>query len=369
MAFTTPSLLDIWTRTRNAMRAYLPGTDAWIEPNNLSVVGRAFSLIIESVYERVNYLYRQLFASSADGYHLEYRHAFELGLARKPSAPAIGYVSFQQTAPFATIPAGYNFTAPNGVIYAFLATAVPDGNGNCTVQAQATTNGAITNQLPNTPVVFAANSLYPSMPGAGTVGPQGMGGGADVETDDELRARVLLRKQAPPHGGSASDYEQWALEVPGVTRCFVSPFLVTEPTQAAVPLTIYPLFDDTRVNGVPTAFDLLAVAQYIDPLRPVTSRVYLAAARPTPVNVQISNLQNDSPTLRASITKNLTAMIFERCPVVTASNAFTLPTQWIGEAIARSTGYVRSDLVQPQGTEVAFTPGQLPILGNIDFGS
>lgn len=369
MAFTTPSLLDVWTRLRNSMRAFLPGTDAWIEPNNLSIAGRSFTLVIGSVYERVLYLYRQLFASTADAFHLEFRHAFEYGLARKASAPAQGPISFTLSPPpFETIPAGYTVAGPDGTLFAFLSSAIPDVNGICTVTVRAAVSGAFTNTLPNTPMAFAADPLYPNLPGQALVGAQGLGGGADQESDDELRARVLLRKQFPPHGGAESDYLEWALAVPGVTRAYVSPFYATDPNQVASPLTLYPLFDATRANGIPTALDLLAVAQAIDPLRPVTARLYIVAAAPAAVNVEIAALKIDSTQLRASINANLAAMFFERVPVVTAENRFTLPIAWVDEAIARSDGYARHRLVQPPA-DVSFAAGQLPVLGQVVFSA
>lgn len=365
MAFQTPSLPDIWNGVKNAMRTYLPGTDAWVEPNNLSVVGRAFSLAVGSVYERINYLYRQLFASTADGFHLEYRHAFEYGISRKAAAPGQGFVSFTQTGTFATIPAGYTITAPNGVIYEFLTTAVPNANGVATVEVRATTTGVTTNQSPQTPMTVPANIAYPSLPSVAYVGVNGIGGGADIESDEDLRARVLFRKRNPPHSGSKSDYIAWALEVSGVTRAFVSPFK-TQDGQIASALTLYPLFDDSRPNGIPTAYDLLAVAQHIDPLRPVTARVYVVAPVPVIVNIQIAGLKNDTVYLREAIRSNLAAMFLDQVPVVTAENGFTLPNAWIDAAIARSDGYVRHTLMTP-AADLSFDAGTIPILGTVSF--
>lgn len=368
MAFSTPSLLDVWTRLRNSMRAFLPGTDAWIEPNNLSIAGRSFTLAIGSVYERVVYLYAQLYASTADGDHLEYRHAFEYGLTRKQPSAAQGIISFtQSSAPFVTIPANYKFTRGDGYVFASLAPAVPDGTGVCTVEVRAEATGAMTNTLPATPLAIAADVDYPTMPAQAIVGAQGLGGGADVEDDEDLRARVLQRKRNPAHGGAESDYERWALEVPGVTRVFVAPFKVTDANQVSTPLSIFPIFDDTRVNGVPTPADLLAVATHIDALRPVTARVYLVAATPVVVPIRIGGLKPDTSAMRAAIAANLAAMFAERVPVVTAENAFTLPVSWIDEAIARAEGYQRHRLVTP-ADDVSFLGGQLPILGAISYG-
>jgi uncharacterized phage protein gp47/JayE len=368
MAFKTPSIQDVWTRLRNAMRAYLPGTDAWIEPSNLSVVGRSFSLVLDEAYSRLLYLYRQLFASTADGFHLEFRHAFEYGVSRKAAAPAQGVVSFTQTGSPATIPAGWLATAPNGIVYTFLTTAVPGAGGVTTVEIRAATDGANTNQLPFTPLTLVQDAGYPSLPAECIVGAQGLGGGADVESDEDLRKRVLARKRQPPHGGSKSDYELWALEVPGVTRVFVSSFKATDPNQAHTPLTVYPMFDDTRSNGVPTAYDLSVVGQYIDQRRPVTARVYVAAPNPVPVSVRIADLRNDSAELRAAIISNLAAMFYERVPVVTGENNFTLPQAWLDEAISRCDGYVRHRIVAPED-DLSFMPGSLPILGDVSFGA
>jgi uncharacterized phage protein gp47/JayE len=368
MAFSTPSLADVWTRLRNSMRAFLPGTDAWIEPNNLSIAGRSFTLAIGSAYERILYLYAQLFASTADGDHLELRHAFEYGLTRKQPAAAQGFVSFTQTsAPFVTIPANYKFTRSDGYVFSTLAAAVPSGTGLCTVEVRGEATGAVTNTLPGVPLDIAPDADYPNLPTQAIVGAQGLGGGTDVERDEELRARVLQRKRNPAHGGAKSDYERWALEVPGVTRVFVSPFKVTDANQVSTPLSIFPLFDDTRVNGVPTAADLLAVATYIDVLRPVTARVYVVAAMPVAVPIRIGGLQPDTSALRAAIAANLAAMFAERMPVATAENGFTLPVAWIDEAIARAEGYQRHRLVSP-ADDVSFLGGQLPILGVISYG-
>ncbi|MET3292265.1 UNVERIFIED_CONTAM: putative phage protein gp47/JayE [Brevibacillus sp. OAP136] len=41
--------------------------------------------------------------------------------------------------------------------------------------------------------------------------------GMDLETDEDLRNRILYQKRNPEHGGTTSDYVRWALTVTGVT--------------------------------------------------------------------------------------------------------------------------------------------------------
>ena len=48
-------------------------------------------------------------------------------------------------------------------------------------------------------------------------------GAADIESTDALRTRMLYTYANPPAGGSASDYVEWALQVPGVTRAWCLP--------------------------------------------------------------------------------------------------------------------------------------------------
>jgi uncharacterized phage protein gp47/JayE len=360
------------------MRTFLPGTDAWIEPNNLSVAGRSFTLTIGSAYERVTYIYNQIFASTADEQHLRYRHAPEWDITPKDAAPAQGFISFTETAgPYVTLPAGYSVARPDGLRFVFLGDAVPDASGHCSVEIRATVNGASTNTLPGTPMTFAADPAYPNLPSQAIVGNGGLGAGADAEDKEALRARILFRKRNPPHGGAAPDYVQWATAVPGCTRAFVSAF---SPPSGA--LTLYPLFDTTRTNGIPTQADLTAVANALGPRvnivptggglpvltdpslegpKPVAARVYVVAANALAVPITISRLQNDSPQLRRSIFANLQALFDERVPVATIDNGFTLPVAWINEAIARADGYVRHTLIAPAG-DVNTGPGQLAVL-------
>ncbi|WP_410923633.1 baseplate J/gp47 family protein, partial [Pseudomonas sp. SIMBA_041] len=44
--------------------------------------------------------------------------------------------------------------------------------------------------------------------------------GADIETNDELRSRMLDAYQSTPQGGDEEDYVQWARAVAGVTRAW-----------------------------------------------------------------------------------------------------------------------------------------------------
>ena len=94
-------------------------------------------------------------------------------------------------------------------------------------------------------------------------------GGANAETDDQLRRRVLQRIRNPPMGGSAEDYVRWALACPGVDRAWA------EAEQGPGTITVRFLMDPEdpayeESKGWPTPEDIEVVKDYIDKMRPVT---------------------------------------------------------------------------------------------------
>src|SRR6478736_4591283 len=101
----------------------------------------------------------------------------------------------------------------------------------------------------------------PPLPGVVSATLHGdMTGGADTETDDQLRARVLFRIQQPPMGGDANDYVAWALAVPGVTRAWCSPLEMGMGT-----VTVRFMMDELRASngGFPLGEDIETVSDYL----------------------------------------------------------------------------------------------------------
>lgn len=82
-------------------------------------------------------------------------------------------------------------------------------------------------------------------------------------------------------GGTQADYEQWALEVPGVTRAFVT----QEMGRGTV--TVRFMMDGTYPDGVPKDGDRQAVAAHIETVRPVTADVYVVLPVADPLNLRL----------------------------------------------------------------------------------
>jgi uncharacterized phage protein gp47/JayE len=184
-------------------------------------------------------------------------------------------------------------------------------------------------------------------------------GGSDQESDDELRARVLLRIREPPMGGDATDYVQWALSYPGVTRAWCSPLEMGIGT-----VTVRFMCDELRAEygGFPLPDDVDALAAYLDTLRPVAVKdFFVEAPIPMPVNLRISYLDSDIESTRAAIEQSLLAQFMAlQVPGATWYRA------WSDAGINAAPGVNAYDLVASDVTMPS--PGYMAVLGDITFG-
>ncbi len=116
------------------------------------------------------------------------------------------------------------------------------GVGVNTIALRALDAGAVGNLAAGTALSMAVAVVGVS--GAAGVAVVTMTGGADEESDDELRVRVLARIRQPPMGGCAYDYVAWALQVAGVTRAWCSPKEMGPGT-----VTVRIMCDDLRASN------------------------------------------------------------------------------------------------------------------------
>jgi len=290
-----------------------------------------------------------------------------VGVTRKAASAATGSASFTG-APGAVLPSGAAVTrAADGVTYATTASATVAGDGTLSVAIAATDPGASGNADPGAAVTLGAAVV--GVNAAGTAG--ALTGGADLEEDDSLRARMLTAYANPPQGGASSDYVTWALEVPGVTRAWAAP-----NGAGAGTVVVYVMLDDVRAaaggfplgtdgvataetRGVTATGDQLAVADHIYPLRPATALVYVVAPVASPVAFTIGNI-ND-PALRPAITAALQDVFRAK-----ATPGGTLYPSDFAAALDAVPGLTRYSMPTPSAPITAAT-GSLFTLGTITW--
>jgi uncharacterized phage protein gp47/JayE len=150
--------------------------------------------------------------------------------------------------------------APTGVVYLTTA-AVPLSSPTITVTALASSDqdngdgsGTIGNLEPGQILQFAGSPPHvatnATVTGSAVVG-------ADGESEDVYRARVLRRFQRRPQGGAYADYRAWGTELAGIRNVF--PYTGNLPGQVDVYVEA-----ESGPDGIPDGSQLTQVRAYID---------------------------------------------------------------------------------------------------------
>lgn len=351
MPWQTPTLNEVRQQNRDYITAHLHS--AAMVPNSvLRVLSDANAGLAFLVLLYIDWLALQLLPDTAETEWLDRHAAIWLpGNGRKPATFASG--SGTATGINGTVlPQGTQLTGSAGVLYQTTA-QITVGSGPTPVAIRAIDPGAAGNLDEGSSLAFVG-----ALAGIdGTVTIVEMTGGVDVESDDELRERVLERIQQPPMGGAQYDYVAWAKQVPGVTRAWAA------PEQGPGTMTVRFLMDDLRAvdDGWPNSADIEAVAAYIDQKRPVTVKdCYVMAPIKYFLDMTISNLAKDDEATRASIEQEIQDMLF-----VKAAPGQTIYRSWIEEAISNAVGEDHHNLTFADAVMPA--PGYMAVLETIIY--
>jgi uncharacterized phage protein gp47/JayE len=190
------------------------------------------------------------------------------------------------------------------------------------------------------------------------VSESGITGGTDLEDDNSYRDRILKRIQEPPRGGCKTDYEHWALEVPGVTRAWCYPTELGEGT-----VTVRFMMDDSYPDGIPQEGDLERVKEYISApeRKPVAADVFVEAPVVQTIDVVISDLVTNTPEIQNLIKlelKNFFAREAEPGGIIYKSR--------LDEVISATQGEVSHTLAVPD-VNIFLDTGKIAILGEVTF--
>lgn len=359
MPFPTPTLDEIAKRTYQAFRANLKGSDAALYPNNVHVSAKVMAGAVYELFSFLNYISRQHIVADADEPFL-IKRAADYGLSLHPPAFAEGKVDMTGDANVA-IPTAVTLERTDGVQYVIIAGATTNGSGQATVTVRAVEAGKAGNAAAG--VGLNLRTPVAQINSEAVVNASGIGLGADTESIESLRARLLFRLRHPPHGGAAGDYIMWLREINGITRVFVDPVTATN---GRTTVGVWFLMDETYPNGIPLAADVTYADNYLFALKPAGAVVVIAAPTPVTVNITIDNLAPDTTAVRTAIDLELKAMFRREMRVSTLTNPFTLYRSLISEAIANAVGEHRHTLIAP-ASDVAYTVGQIPVLGTINY--
>lgn len=369
MSFALPTLQDLLDRARKAFRTTLPGSDAWIWPNNIGPTAKVIAGAVFEVFGFAAYISKMIFAHTAPDLETLKKHAAEFGMAQRPAYPAAGKITFTSSGNLSVI-VGAILSRTDGFQYIAASAASKSGAGTLDIPVSALADGASGNTPAGTPLQIVSG-VTDAAGDASVAVSADIIGGADVEDIETFRSRILFRKRYPPHGGSASDYVQWASDVIGVTRVFVERLWA-----GAGSVRVFVLMDDLYADGIPPIDAVARVADYIETLRPAGALVTVAAPSRVVVNVQISGLSPNTAAVQEAVTVSLREA-FSRLsrvagtdtphggmPFLATPAAFS--RSWVWQAIANATGEESHVLVSPTA-DVALSAGQIATLGTVTF--
>lgn len=128
------------------------------------------------------------------------------GIEKRAAEGSRGPVTIASSASV-SIPTDFQCTSPDGQTYQVIAGATVANGG--TIDVLATTAGAAGDQIAGTVMTWDSAAIGALSPLA-TVAAGGLTGGADTDTDEVLRTRLLNHLANPAVGGNASSVVEWA---------------------------------------------------------------------------------------------------------------------------------------------------------------
>lgn len=351
MAFIQPTLAELREQAAADIETYLPGGDARTRRTVSGVLGHAIAGAAQGLHANIQTRERNFLPDArAEAEGVE-RWAALLGYWYLGATAAVGTLTATGSSG-STLIAGTRLQYSDGTEYATTADLTLVGTtGSVAVEAQAL--GAAGN-LP------AGSKLTLLSPVSGVnstliVGAAGLTGGADKEGLDALRTRVLDRLRLPPMGGSAADYETWALEGhTAVTRAWVSPL------EQGANTVVVRVVTDNEVDLIPTTPVLDAVLAYINTKRPVTAEVFVVGPVAVTLDFEIQ-LTPDSTALRERVTGALQDLLRRE-----AAPGGTILRTHIAEAISTAVGET-DHVLQAPAANVSHAAGEMAVFGSVTW--
>lgn len=265
----------------------------------------AAAALMEECYYLMSYLLSQFWIRTATGEWLDKR-ANDYGKTRKAGTVAAGTVTIGRDSPSpisVSIPKGTVFQNDTGTLrYTTQDAAILNtGDTNVSVEVLAADIGKDYNLPDGTTLKQSGIALsgieWVKLNTLTTKGD-------DIESDDDLRARLLDWIQNPGTSGNPAEYRQWAMDIDGVTGAKVISLWNGPGTVKVVILgTDKKPPDDVLVQ---TVQNTIAPAELESETRlaPIGAAVTVVGAEPVPINVDATIAIDNSNTALATIQEN-----------------------------------------------------------------
>lgn len=351
MSFTRPTLTELIGRSQDDIDARLPGADSRLRRSAIGVLATTHAGAVHGLYGYLDYLSRQILPDTADAELLE-RHAGIWGVTRKVATLASGSATAAGV-DGSVIPPGTVLQRAGGLEYITQAEATIAG-GIATLSLAAASPGIESVGTIGSKLTFV--SPVAGVSAQVVVAGDGLTGGAEAESDDLLRERLLARIRQVPEGGAPHDYRNWTLEVAEVTRVWVYPGWMGAGTVGVA------FMMDGRDDPTPLEADVEAVVDHLTALAPVTAELVVFAPTPAPIDLEITGLNPDDAATRLAVETEVEDLL-----VRAGAPGGTILISQLRAAISQAAGETDHVLISPVANIVPGA-GELAVLGTIDWG-
>lgn len=318
------------------------------------VMATVFAGAVHMLHGHLVWISQQLFADTAEDLYLV-RIASIYGITKTAATFATGNIDATGTNT-TIIPTGTVWVRDDGATYTSTADA--------TITLGTASVPVIADDAGNDGNLDSGETLSLESPIAGvdadaTVDSNGISGGTDQETTEELRARLLQRLRTPPTGGSDQDYIAWALSIAGVTRAWVFRH------ENGLGTVTVRFVRDNDVPIFPDAGEVTTVQDYIDTQRPTTAEVTVEA--PTQLDVDFDiQLDPDTVALRAEVEASLEELLQREGEPGDGLGRGTILLSQVRTAIGVAIGDGDYTLTDPVA-DVVPALGELAVVGTVTF--
>jgi uncharacterized phage protein gp47/JayE len=232
------------------------------------------------------------------------------------------------------------------------------------VQVISQSAGAGQNAEAGAPMEFANPGAFPNIDSIGFVGPDAISGGANAETDDEARDRLLFVRSNPQTNFNVSNIIATLKEIPGITRVFVK---TATPNPGQVQIYFLRDGDDPIIPDAPELAE--AKQKILDEIYPAHSDeadLFLIAPTPTDTDFVFGATNPSTASMQKAIRNSLKAFFedeveFETNVTEDAYRAAIINT--IDDSGAKLQSFTLND---PSG-DIVVAAGGIATLGQVTY--
>ena len=350
MPFTRPTLATINSRIDGDITSAVSTNSPLLPRSVLRVLSKVFAGAIHLLYGYCQWMAKQIFPDTADSENLE--RWCSIWNVTRVQATYAGCNILCTGVDGSLIPMGTRWISTDLIEYeSGVDYTITSGTASITVWA--VTPGEIGNVIENQ--ILTLTSPITGVASDATV-QIAHTQGIDAETDESLRARLLVRIQNPPHGGNRNDYVTWAKEntTYRVTRAWAYENW-GGPGNVGVTFLL-----DEEDDPIPSPAAVDAVQEYIDAVRPLCATVTVFAPTAVTVDFTISVTPNTG-TVKAAVQSALSAYISEN-----GVPGSTLCLSKLNEAISSAAGEEDHIMTVPS-SNVVLAQNEFAKIGSITW--